>query len=233
MQFVGGNADFSELLVSIELLRGRNKSDAKALAAMIPLALRQSPCFLDRLTGLWLYDFGDPVTTRRGYVYGGGKTWHCLTTLIDVIACAHTRLQQAVFADYLTRLEDPTKHADMLFEFAPILRPDSTTTAKYEVTGESPGNKKIDWKIEGQDGFGVLLEVKNREADFIQSVERIQAEERTPSGTIPAPDHNTDLLFKSVEAKFLPRPADRMPQGTWIGSALMQEGTSWRRAFSD
>lgn len=154
-----------------------------------------------------------------------------LTTLIDVVACAHTRLPQTVFADYLSRLENPTKHTDMLFEFAPVLRLDSTTTAKYEVTGDSPGNKRIDWKIGGQDGFAVLLEVKNREADFIQSVERIQAGERTPGGTIPAPDHDTDLLFKSVEAKFLPRPPDRIPQGVWIGSALMQEVRELEKSF--
>lgn len=231
MQFVGGIADFSELLVSIELLRGWNKTHAKALAAMIPAALREAPCFLDRMTGLWLYDFGDPVMTQQGFVYGGGKTWHRLTTLIDVVACAHTRLDPSVFADYLVRLSNPTKHADLLFEFAPVLRLDPTTTARYEVTGESPGNKKIDWKIEGQDGFAVLLEVKSREADFISSVERIASGERTVDGAVPAPDHDTDLLFRSVEAKFLARSPDRVLQGAWIGTALMQEAFELEQSF--
>lgn len=201
MQFVAGIAELPELVVNFELLRGRNKACARALAAMVPAALRAAPCFLDRMTGLWLYDFGDPVMTGQGFVYGGAKTWHRLTTLIDVVACAHTRLDPSVFADYLTRLEDPTKHADLLFEFAPVLRLDPTATARYEVTGESPGNKTIDWKIEAADGFSILLEVKRREADFISSVERIASGERAVDGTVPAPEHDTDLLFRSVEAK--------------------------------
>lgn len=231
MQFVAGIAELPELVVSVGLLRGRNKADAKALAAMIPAALRAAPCFLDRLTGLWLYDFGDPVMTGQGFVYGGGKTWHRLTRLIDVVACAHTRLDSAVFAGYLARLEDPTKHADLLFEFAPVLHLDPTTTAQYEVTGESPGNKKIDWKIEAADGFAVLLEVKRREADFITSVERIASGERSVDGTVPAPEHDTDLMFRSVEAKFLPRPPDRTPQGAWIGTALKQESSELEQSF--
>lgn len=231
MRFVAGIAELPELVVNIELLRGRNKAHARALAAMTPAALRAAPCFLDRMTGLWLYDFGDPAMTGQGFVYGGGQTWHRLTTLIDVVACAHARLDPSVFADYLTRLEDPTKHADLLFEFAPVLRLDPATTARYEVTGESPGNRKIDWKIEAADGFAILLEVKRREADFISSVERIASGERAADGTVPAPEHDTDLLFRSVEAKFLPRSPDQTPQEAWIGTALMQEASELEQSF--
>jgi len=180
------------------------------------------------MTGLWLYDFGDPVLTHQGFVYGGGKTWHRLTTLLDVVACAHTRLDPSVFADYLTRLTDPAKHADLLFEFAPVLRLDPSTTARYEITGESPGNRKIDWKIVGQDGFAILLEVKNRVADFINMIEHV-----APSQPIIATalGHDTDLLFRSVEDKFLSRPPARMPQGAWIGTALMQDARDLEQSF--
>lgn len=231
MQFVGGMAEFSELLISIELIRGRNTTDAESLVTLIPESLRQVPCFLDRMTKHWLYDFGDPVMTSNGCVHGVGKTWHLLTRLIDVVMCARERLEQPVLSDYLTRLADPRKHADMMFEFAPILRLDPTTVAKYEVTGESPGNKKIDWKIEGKNGTTLLLEVKNREMDLIRTFERVEAGERDVDGTVPAPDHNTDLLFKSVETKFLSRSPDKVLQGVWVGSALMQESSELEESF--
>lgn len=231
MRFVAGIAELPDMLISLELLRGRSKAEARAVAAMIPAALRGAPCFLDRMTGLWLYDFGDPVMTGQGFVYGGGETWHRLTRLIDVIGCAHARLDPSTFADYVARLEDPTKHADLLFEFAPVLRLDPTTTAQYEVIGESPGNRSIDWKIAAQDGFAILLEVKRRAADFISSIERIASGERAIGGTVPAPEHDTDLLFRSVEAKFLSRRPDETPQGAWIGTALMQEASELEQSF--
>ena len=133
---------------------------------------------------------------------GGGKTWHRLSRLIDVVAFAHTRLGSSVFANYLNRLADPTKHADLLFEFAPVLRLDSSTTMQYEVTGESPRNRNIDWMIKAQDGFTLLLEVKNRESDFITMIDGISPDERTIE---TAMDYDTDLLFRSIEDKFLSR----------------------------
>jgi hypothetical protein len=160
-----------------------------------------------------------------------GRHGNRISRLIDVIACAHARLDPPTFADYAARLEDPTKHADFLFEFAPVLRLDPSTKARYEAIGEGPGSKKIDWKIEAQDGFSILLEVKRREADFISSVERIAPGERVDGDRIPAPGHDTDLLFRSVEAKFLPRSPDSVPQGAWIGTALMQEAGEIEQSF--
>jgi hypothetical protein len=231
MQFVAGLAEFSNLFVSIELLRGRDRPAAEALVGMVPAVLRQVPCFLDRMTGRWLYDFGEPVTTTTGYVWGVGKTWHDLALLADVVTCASLRLEEAERRDYLTRLADPRKHEDMLFEFAPILRLDRTTTAAYEVTGESPGNRTIDWRIQGQDGFGLLLEVKSKAVDLIRSFERVEAGERASDGTVPAPDHDTDLLFRSIETKFLPTKTGGAPQGAWIHSALKQEGREFEKSF--
>lgn len=231
MQFVGGIAEFSELFTSIEILRGRDREAAAVLCQSIPISLREAPCFLDRMTGRWLYDFGEPIKTDSGYVWGVGKTWHELSILVDVVACATKRLEPSVRTDYLTRLADPHKHDEMLFEFAPILRLDSAASVLYEVTGESPGNRKIDWRVEGSDGFALFLEVKNRAADLIQSFERVEAGDRAADGTVPAPTHNTDLLFKSIETKFLPRDPARIPQGAWIHSALKQERSELEQSF--
>lgn len=228
---VGGLAEFSDLFLNIEAVRGRERTEAEALLALVPATLREAPCFLDRLTKVWLYDFGEAVSTARGNVTGVGLTFHSLARLADVVACARSRLRQSELDNYLARFADPKKHADMLFEFAPILLLDSSTSAEYEVVGRSPRNRRIDWWIQGADGFGLLLEVKNRAADLFRGFERIQAGERDADGRAPAPDHDTDLLFKSVGSKFLPRPPTQVPQGVWVASGLMQEESELERSF--
>jgi hypothetical protein len=229
---VGGIAGLPELAVSLLQLRGVPRHEADALVSLAPPALQDAPCFLDRLSGGWLYDFGEPVVVSGGgLVFGGGKTWHEVMILLDVLRCARTHLAGPALATYLGRLSDTRKHAESLFEFAPILRLASGTIARYEVPGHGQGNRLIDWKITAPDGFALLLEVKAREADLIRSFERTHAGERGPDGHVPEPDHDTDLLFRSVEGKFLPGAADEMPQGVWIGSALMQEGRELEDSF--
>lgn len=230
-RFVAGMASFPELFVNVAMLRGQDREGATALCELVPSALRETICFLDRISGRWLYDFGDPINTDTGFVWGVGKTWHEITTLIDVMVCATKRLRESIRADYLLRLADPRKHDDMLIEFAPILRLDEETAVVYEVTGQSPESRKIDWKIVGSDGFSILLEVKNRIADLIRSFHRIEAGESRPDGTAPEPDHNTDLLFKSIEKKFLPGDPTHMPQGAWIHSGLQQDRVEVERSF--
>jgi hypothetical protein len=220
MPAIGGLASFPDLAVHLLLGRGVPRDEAEAVVNLVPEAVRSVPCFLDRLSMNWLYDFGEPVTTTRGFVYGGGKTWHEITILLDVLLCAKARLDGQVLDGYLRRLADPKKHADVVFEFAPILHLDPTTKIEHEVPGQ--GNKRIDWRITDAAGFNLLLEVKIREADLIRSFERIEAGERAPNGHAPEPDHDTDLLFRSVEGKFLPRSPDAVLQGAWIGSALKQ-----------
>jgi hypothetical protein len=227
-EFVGGTADFTNLAVSLELIRGRSKDDTSVLLSMVPEPLRQVPCFIDRLSEVWLYDFGEAMKTTQGSAIGVGITFHPVIMLLDVVRCAHDRLALSEFTNYLTRLADPKKHADMLFEFAPILRLAPSTTVKHEVTGESPENRTIDWRIDGKNGLSLLLEVKRRATDLIQSLERIEVDE---SAAALIPSHDPGLLFRSVEAKFLSRSPDDMLQGVWIGSALKQEDTELEASF--
>lgn len=231
MEMVGGVADFPDLFLSLEDARGHDRAEAEKLLGLLPSLLRDAPCFLDRFTKVWLYDFGEPVSTVHGHVMGVGLTFHPLVRLIDVVACVHARLSQPDVTTFLKRLADPAKHPDMLFELAPILLLDSSTSVEYEVSGESPGNRRVDWRIEGGGGFGVLLEVKSRQKDLIRGFERIQAGELDAQGRALPPDHDTDLLFKSVESKFLARPHGERAQGVWVGSALMQEEGELEASF--
>jgi hypothetical protein len=231
MELAGGVAHFSDLLLSLEAIRGRDAGTAEELLALVPASLRESPCFLDRMTKIWLYDFGEPVLTSGGVTSGVDITFHPLTRLVDVVECARARLSESDLTNYLGRLADPNKHADMLFEFAPILRLDRTTAVDYEAAGEGPGNSRIDWRISDTNGFSVLLEVKRRQTDLIQGFKRVQAGELDDDGRVLPPEHDTDLLFRSVESKFNPRILGELAQGVWIGSGLMQERKELEASF--
>lgn len=73
--------------------------------------------------------------------------------------------------------------------------------------------------------------MKSKAVDLIRSFEHVEAGERAPDGTVPAPDHDTDLLFRSIETKFLPTRPGGVPQGAWIHSALKQEGQEFEESF--
>jgi hypothetical protein len=203
------------------------------IADLVPHPIRKIPCFLDRLTGLWRYDFGEPcVDLPRGGVVLGTQMYQEVDRLFDVLACAHRRLPDEVFQNYLARLADPKKHDDLIFEFAPILRLPVDMDASYEVSGLGEGNRTIDWLIKPKSGVSIALEVKNRPKDLLESLVRLQAGERDVDGTAPAPLHDAGLLFASLEQKFRPRDVSEMVQGAWIGTDLRQEESELMAAFA-
>ena len=231
-EVVGGAAELPDLFVSIQLVRQQNLDDAVALVASLPPALRQAPCFLDRLTRIWRYEFGDAAGVDGPVITGGGITWHTVTHLIDVVSCARWRLTSTEYDNYLQRLADPIKHADMLFEFAPVLRLDSSTAAAYEVTGRGNGNSTIDWLLTKSDGARMLLEVKRRQFDLLEHLEHLAATISPTTSQVPSPTHDTDRLFKSVESKFVSRAHDEMLQGVWIGTGIKQEVEAFEESFA-
>jgi len=230
-QLIGTVAPFREAFISVAVQKGQTVADAAALADLVPEQLCGAPCFLDKLTSQWLYAYGCPIILSGDPVYGVGVTYHPLAILIEVLVCAQVRMTEPVFKDYLTRTTDPVKHADMLSEFTPILQLETSTKVEYEVTEHSPGNRRVDWLIMGQDGFGLLLEVKLRKADLIRGLERIQMGYLTKEGKGPVPDHDHDLLFKSVEEKFLSKPLGQIVQGVWIHTPLKQERCELEQSF--
>lgn len=229
--FVGGVAGLPDLFIALGRSRGIPRSEVSELVALLPDPIRTAPCFLDRLTGLWRYDFGGPFEgLPDGNVVLGTNMFHDVEKLYDVLACAKRRLPVAQLSSYVSRLGDAAKHDDTLVEFAPVLRLDATVKLTYEVEGQGEGNKTIDWMMRSGDQV-LLLDVKNRTRDLLEAFARIQAGERDPDGSGPAPLHDPALLFRSVEAKFKPCAPGPVVQGAWVHTPLKQEETELLSAF--
>lgn len=229
---IGGVAELPELFFASARWRGLGRQDVEAIVRLVPHQIRALPCFLDRLTGLWRYDYGDPfVDLPGGGAVFGTNMYQEVDRLFDVIQCARKRLPERKLNNYLTRLFDAQKHQDMLAEFVPILRLDSSIQADYEVEGYGEGNRTIDWLIRCGE-ISLLLDVKNRTRDLIESLVALQAHEGGPNDSVPEPMHSPSLLFRSVESKFTVRSTVELLQGAWIVTGLKQEETELTAAFA-
>src|SRR3990172_6326815 len=63
--------------------------DVEELVSSIPVSLLSSPCFKDKLTGLWRYEFGHPYHLKTtNELLWGTHMWVPVTTLFAVFACA-------------------------------------------------------------------------------------------------------------------------------------------------
>jgi hypothetical protein len=228
---VGGIAALPELFLASATGKPERRSEIEEIVRLLPPEIRGLECFLDRLTGLWRYDYGEPfVNLPGGGTVIGTNMFHQVDRLLEVLACARKRLAPDQIASYLQRLADPNRHEDTLVEFAPVLRLSATTEAEFEVLGYGEGSKTVDWLIRSQT-LAALLEVKNRNRDLMESFARLQAGDRGPDDTTPDPTHDPALLFRSVESKFVPRSSSEIMQVGWITTRLKQEEEELLAAF--
>jgi hypothetical protein len=109
----------------------------------------------------------------------------------------------------------------------PVAKVGSNAPVDFEVPGLGVGNRTVDWVIGPQDGRAVLLDVKRRTTDFIKQTERIDT-----AKVAPEPSHDPELLFRSVEQKFLPADPDLQLQGAWIVTDIKQEENQLLQAFA-
>lgn len=228
---VGGIAALPELFLASAKGQLERRSEIEAIVRLLPPEIRRLPCFLDRLTGLWRYDYGEPfVNLPGGGTVFGTNMFYQVDRLLDVLACARRRLAPDQLASYLQRLADPNKHEDTLVEFAPVVRLNATTEAEFEVLGYGEGSKTVDWLIRSGALAG-LLEVKNRNRDLLESLARLPAGDRGPNDTAPDPTHDPALLFRSLESKFVSRSSSEIMQVGWITTRLKQEEEELLAAF--
>lgn len=229
MAFVGDLASISDVFKTITTDRGLPTRDAITASNLLPEAIRSSPCFLDKLTRIWRYDFGVPFDLHDESLVVGTHMWLPVKLLFDVLLCANNRLTCEQFANYLLRLSDPSKHEDLITEFVPILRLSSSIAATYEVEGCGEGASKIDWLLSPPGNVPILIDVKNRTKDFL---EQFQKGDYGSENRMPAPNHDTALLFRSLENKFRPNNAENILQGAWIRTLLKQEEKELKVSFS-
>lgn len=222
-----------ELFQSIAINRQIPAAMARNAANILPSELRDAPCFLDRLTGKWRYDFGNPFDNfpDGGFMFGT-HMYQPVELLFDVVLSAIYRLPKDQLTAFLDRLTDLNKHIDYLVEFFPVLRLAPQITTRYEVSGHGEGGKTVDWLIEDEDGKITLIDVKNRSRDLFESFLRLENGECDPDGTAPAPTHDTDLLFRSLERKFRRCSPEKFLQGAWIVTQLKQEESELLMSFA-
>jgi len=209
-----------------------SREEIDEVIRLVPAPILEEICFLDRLTSLWRYDYGEPFDDLPGNVkVFGTNMYNEVDRLFDVISCARCRLDSDQRSNYLQRLADRDNHQNLLFEFTPILRLDFSVRVDYEVAGHAEGNNTVDWLIHSEP-VPLLLDVKNRTRDLIESLVRVQLGERDPDGTGPAPTHDPSLLFRSVEPKFRKRSPSEIIQAVWIVTTIKQEESELQAAFA-
>lgn len=224
-ELVGGKSTLPDCLAAEGVSRGWAAAETAALMALLPPALSACACFLDKLTGIWRYEFGRPHTVGNELLWGT-HMWPPVPVLFEVLACARLRLPPEKLAAYLTLLTDADKQQEYLAEMFPLLRVNSSIPANHEAGGRGAGNTTVDWAIGPVNGRSVLLDVKRRFADFIAQMS-MPAE-----GSVPAPEHDPALLFRSVEKKYLPADPDAVLQGAWIVTDIKQEAGELDSAFA-
>jgi hypothetical protein len=228
---MGGIAEMASLFRAISRDRGFPIGYSDRISHLIPEPIAKLPCFLDQLTGIWRYEYGEPIILDGGSTLVGTPMFPEVERLLDVLGCASWRLPAEKLQGYLLRLADRRKHEDTLIEFAPILRLSADVKVEHEVRGTGGGNTTVDWRIGAPEQPTLLLEVKNRVRDLIESFEAIKR--RDKDGPVPEPQHDHRLLFKSVTHKFKPAESSDIIHGVWIKTGIKQEEEDLRTAFED
>ncbi len=227
---VGALSDFAECLESHGNERGVPAEQVASLLAVIPEALLAAPCFLDRLTGLWRYDFGAPIDRLPAdRVVLGTLMFTPVGRLLDVLVVAQSRLAHDELVEYAQRLADPGRHQDVMAEMLPVLALGTEVQLDFEVPGE--GGRTVDWLIHRFAEPDILLDVKNRIFDLVDYFTTIV--DSGTEGEAPAPRHDHSRILRDIEEKFTPSDPTVRLQGAWIVSQLQQEEGELRDAFAD
>ena len=216
-------------------LRGRLLEEAKALGlkrtdmeeiiSIVPATLIDAFAFLDKLSNLWRYEFGIPYDIGKDLVWGT-HMWVPVHCLFNALSCAHSRLPKDKCIDYMKRLAVPDKHQATLVEMIPGHKVDPTVPVQFEVPELGVGNKTIDWVIGPHKSRTVLIDVKRRTIDFIKQTEQIGDEP-----VAPEPNHDPNLLFRSIEDKFETADPNQNLQGAWVVTDIKQNERQLSAAF--
>jgi len=233
-QIVGELGSFSECFGNAAHQKGIDESEANELLELVPADIKHSACFLDRLTGLWRYDFGLPFDGLPGGQIGlGTHMFVPIEYILSVLCTAKRRLNESKLFLFLQRLSEAEKHYDVLAEFMPVIRlPDSVKT-EFEVAGYGRGNHTIDWLLYPPNSPRVLLDVKRRVLDLFIMYDDFTRGRLVPDSKMQAPTHDVNLLFRSLENKFRKCETHDPLQGVWIYTSIKQESTKLRNAFDN
>ncbi len=191
----------------------------------------QSRCFLDRLTGLWRYEFGKLIICKNtGKELRGDFTWPPVEILLKSLFTAFRLMDEKKFVSYIKKLVHPSNHREALAEMWPLLRIDHQTihvefdVERYSPPKENGKPKNIDLLVKYQQRT-VLVEVKARTFYLLKLTDRDDSE--------ATPGHKTSQLFKGVEDKFCEAKSDERLQGVWINIYVQQSYNKLIKEFNE
>lgn len=223
---VGGKDTLRSRFSAEAAKHGLSAEQANTLFSLIPAPLANAGAFLDKMTGLWRYEFGLPYDIAEKLVWGT-HMWVPVDNFFASVSSAQARLPANKRTAFLKRLANPDAHQVTLVEMIPAQAIPAAVPMEFEVAGLGAGNRTVDWVIGPHNGRFVLLDVKRRTTDFIAQMEEMK-ENRAEA----PPQHDPALLFRSVEEKFVAAdPATRL-QGVWILTDIKQDEDRLRTAFT-
>lgn len=222
---VGDRGSLKGQLFQLAMGQGLLVEQATERFASVPAPLIDAGAFLDKLTGLWRYEFGVPFEIEGSKVWGV-HMWVPINYLHRAIITANTYLSEHERSAYYSRLNEPERHAVTLAEMIPGSKLSSDLSAEFEVSGFGVGNSTVDWVVRAPIRM-VLLDVKSRSKDFIE-----QMTQEHGSKEIPEPEHDPALLFRSLDKKFLSANPDEVLQGVWIATHIQQNADALNKAFA-
>jgi hypothetical protein len=191
--------------------------------------MRRAGAFLDKMTGLWRYEFGLPHQVGDS-LWWGTHMWEQVEHLLIALICAQ-RLSENKQTAYLRLLADPGKHLQTLAEMIPAAKLGVNVPVDFEVAGLGHGQRTVDWVIGPCAGRTVLCDVKRRTIDILAQFAQMDGE-TTATGTSTEPNHDPALLFRSVETKFVANDPAHQLQGAWIVTDIQQNGLLLPDAFA-
>jgi hypothetical protein len=224
-QMVESKSDLTTCLIAQATARGLRPEQITTLLSIVPQPLSGAGAFLDKLTGIWRYEFGAPCQLGDSLVWGT-HMWEEVSHLLDALLCVHCRVPESKRAAYLRLLSIPSKHPQTLVEMIPATKVDESVAVDFEVSGLGNGNRTVDWVIGPHGGRTVLCDVKRRTSDFLAQFERL-----SDSQVAPEPNHDPAVLFRNVEHKFRSRDPDEYLQGAWIVTDIAQQENRLLHAF--
>jgi len=202
---------------------------ANSLYNLLPPAIKNTVVDCNPTnTKLWTYKFGENFKLPNNAVATGRPTqFPYILNLYNCIKLAKKYLTASQLKQFLKNLSNPAKHTDFLFEMRPILAVDSSTSAKYEARGYSPGNKTIDWLVMPSRKPHILIDVKHRQKSLVSHlIASLMTQVK-----FPAP--NPEDLFKSALDKFKSCTDNSSLQGIWVYSLIKEDKTKLLNYFND
>ncbi|HLD08807.1 MAG TPA: hypothetical protein VJB68_02020, partial [Methylophilaceae bacterium] len=115
---VAGKDTLRNRLLAEAAACGLASERANTMMSSIPEPLVNAGTFLDKMTGLWRYEFGLPYDIAEDLVWGT-HMWVPVDSLFAAISSAHARLPENKRIVYLQRLADPESHQATLVEMIP------------------------------------------------------------------------------------------------------------------